>query len=524
MGDRVPAREGPWAKRAMDRLYGRIGSRMMFVYVGGSVVAGVVASAVGWAAGARLIGLSFSQAASVYALTLPTLLVFGLAGLAASIGRLRTILAWHGGGDSREAAIETWEALVSLREGVLWAAVLASVGLIPFAVYVTIRFSEPAWGVVILFLAPASQLAALWVFLVALGDLLARPMLEDVARHLPEDFEPRIKGMRLGLKALAPLPLVTFFAAGIVGAYGNLGAKGIDRLTIVFGIGLGTVVVATLIYLIINRSVLAPIDDLIAATRRVRAGDLSSGVPVVTADELGTLAHNFNDMIDGLRDREALRDEVVRRAKDLRASRERIVAAADAERRRVERDLHDGAQQHLILLKLKLAMAERMIEQDPVRAKELHAELQDDLARALTELRDLAHGIYPPLLESDGLPGALGEAVRLAAIPTELECDSAGRYRPELEAAVYFCCLEALQNAAKHAGEGARARVRIAQENGALRFEVRDDGRGFSLEGAGRSSGIQNMTDRIGALGGTLVIDSAEGAGTTVAGAIPLER
>jgi signal transduction histidine kinase len=152
----------------------------------------------------------------------------------------------------------------------------------------------------------------------------------------------------------------------------------------------------------------------------------------------------------------------------------------------------------------------------------MHAELRHELERALSELRDLAHGIYPPLLENEGLPGALGAAVRRAGLPATLSCDGAGRYSRELEAAVYFCCLEALQNASKHAGDGAKAELELAERDGALRFTVADDGHGYDAASINGSAGLQNMTDRIGALGGSLQIVSSPGYGTTVKGTVPI--
>jgi signal transduction histidine kinase len=280
----------------------------------------------------------------------------------------------------------------------------------------------------------------------------------------------------------------------------------------VAGIALGVVFIAAIIYAIVTRSVVDPIESVITATERVRAGDLEVSLPIISGDELGTLARSFNEMVGGLREREHLHRE-------LRASRERIVAAADEERRRVERNIHDGAQQLLVLSQLKVGMLER----DPGNA-ELVAEIRADLERALSELRDLAHGLYPPLLEAEGLVGALREAANRAGLPTSVDCDGAGRYRPEVEAAIYFCCLEALQNAGKHAGEGASATISLRHEEGSLRFEVADDGAGFHASNNGSGRGLQNMRDRIGALGGTVRIESAPGGGTTVAGQIPVAR
>jgi signal transduction histidine kinase len=215
-------------------------------------------------------------------------------------------------------------------------------------------------------------------------------------------------------------------------------------------------------------------------------------------------------------------DEVRRQAEALQASRARIVAAADAERRRIERNLHDGAQQHLVALAVKVRLARQLGEKDPAKANVLLEELGGDLEDALQELRDLAHGIYPPLLADKGLAEALASAARRAVLPTEVKATDVGRYQPEVEAAVYFCCLEALQNAAKHAGEGAKATVRLWEEAGGLLFEVADDGVGFDVKRTGVSGGFTNMNDRLGAIGGTLRVESAPDRGTKVAGAIPL--
>ena len=164
-----------------------------------------------------------------------------------------------------------------------------------------------------------------------------------------------------------------------------------------------------------------------------------------------------------------------------------------------------------------------MLETDPHEAATAIDEAIEELDHALAELRDLAHGIYPAVLESDGLPGALQAAAERSSMPVTVDADGVGRYAQELEAAVYFCCLEALQNAAKHAGDGAKVSVRLTQANGHVRFEVGDDGVGYEVAAIGTSSGLQNMADRIGALGGELQTESTPGAGTSVRGAVPVE-
>jgi signal transduction histidine kinase len=216
-------------------------------------------------------------------------------------------------------------------------------------------------------------------------------------------------------------------------------------------------------------------------------------------------------------------DELRLQADELRASRSRVVAAADAERRRIERDLHDGAQQHLVALAVNLRLARELAESDPDGARAVLEQLAGDVHEALEEIRDLAHGIYPQLLVDRGLSEGLRAAVSRAPLRARLEIGAIGRYRPDVEATVYFCCLEALQNVGKHAGPDARATVRVWEEQAGLRFEVADDGTGFDTRIEPRGSGLTNMSDRLGALGGRLSVFSAPGDGTRVAGAVPLD-
>lgn len=262
---------------------------------------------------------------------------------------------------------------------------------------------------------------------------------------------------------------------------------------------------------------------LIVAERRASAPAL----PAEADATLKELAREVGVAINNARLDSALSatlDDLRRHAEALQASRARIVVAADAERRRIERDIHDGVQQYLVALSIKARLARKMVERDPAKANSLLEELGQDIQKTLDELRVLAHGIYPPLLANEGLLPALTAAARRAALPTWVEAGDIGRYRPELEAAVYFCCLEALQNAGKYAGEGATAKVRIAQEGGALVFEVIDTGKGFDPKEEAAGIGLTNMTDRLGAVGGTLRIESTPGTGTTVRGAIPLDH
>ncbi len=215
-------------------------------------------------------------------------------------------------------------------------------------------------------------------------------------------------------------------------------------------------------------------------------------------------------------------DALRRQAEELRESRARIVASGDAERRRVERNLHDGAQQHLVALAINLRLTRDIVADDPDGASEMLGQLAEDVQATIKELRELAHGIYPPLLADNGLGDALRAAASRSPLTVRVDvADGVGRYPAEVEAAVYFSCTEALQNAAKHAGQ-ATVDLRLRTESGGLLFSVADDGPGFDPAAARGGHGYVNMADRLGAIGGTVRWDSAPGHGATISGSIPL--
>jgi signal transduction histidine kinase len=209
----------------------------------------------------------------------------------------------------------------------------------------------------------------------------------------------------------------------------------------------------------------------------------------------------------------------VRLIEELRASRRRIVTAQDERAKQLERNLHDGAQQQLVALGIQLSLAKRLAERDAPEIAATFDTLQQAATDALENLRDLARGIYPPLLADQGLIVALEGQARKAALQVEVEGDGIGRYPQEVEAAVYFCVLEALQNVAKYA-KASNARVRLADRDGTVTFEVTDDGTGFDPEHTPLGTGLEGMRDRLEALGGTLMIDSTPDKGTTVGGTI----
>jgi len=233
---------------------------------------------------------------------------------------------------------------------------------------------------------------------------------------------------------------------------------------------------------------------------------------------LDDLAHQAGLVIKNV----GLTSQLMQRLEELRMSRQRLVQAQDEARRRLERNLHDGAQQHLVALKVKLGLVEMLAAKDPAKANEMLEQLKTDTDEALETLRDLARGIYPPLLADKGLGAALAAQARKGTVAVNIDADGIGRYAPDAEATVYFCVLEALQNVQKYA-QASHAIVRVREEGGALRFVVEDDGQGFDPATAKKGAGLTNMADRLDAAGGSLDVASHPGQGTTVSGTLPVQ-
>lgn len=261
---------------------------------------------------------------------------------------------------------------------------------------------------------------------------------------------------------------------------------------------------------------------VIAVTRKPDGEPFSEAEDSVLTDiarQIGLALHNAQ--LDTAL--QASLDDLQLSNEQLQHSRARIVSAGDDERRKLERNLHDGAQQHLVALAVKLRLARDAVDDDPPDAIAMIDEIKNDVQTAIAELRALAHGIFPPLLASGGLREALPAAATRAALPTTVTCEATGRYGNDIEAAVYFCTLEALQNAGKHAGDNAEATVTVCEKDGTLHFVVNDDGAGFDIaSGAANGHGFVNIADRLGAYGGTVEVTSSPGCGTTIAGTIPL--
>lgn len=281
------------------------------------------------------------------------------------------------------------------------------------------------------------------------------------------------------------------------------------RVVFLNAIGIGFLCIFVPLF---TRSVTLPLRELTAGAERLKHADFGTPVPELASDEFGVLARTLNEAMEGMADRRRL-------AKEVRASRSRIVAAADESRKRIERNIHDGAQQRLVALALDVRLLE---EQAPrLSTDELgaaHRRIGDDLKAALSELRELARGLHPSVLTTDGLGPAVEQLATRSSIPVAVEVAET-RFPEAVETACYFTVAEALANVAKYA-QATEAGVRIEQQDGHVRLEVSDNGVGGADPKAG--SGLTGLVDRIAALDGTLTVDSPTGVGTTLTVELPL--
>lgn len=425
----------------------------------------------------------------------------------------RPLRRWVRGDHSEESAVAAHAWIIGgMPKLVAKGGVFLAIVTMPVAGYVGVRiYGLGPIGIVAFEVACLVALVGSGIFLFLVYEQSLRSVLLDISQ-VRNTSAIAVRGVSLRAKVMWFVPNAVLFAATL-SASTRTGRFGRE---VELAIWMGTAICATVTFgwvmaILLRRSVLERAELLGQALGRVAEGDLNQRLIASYGDELDEIVHDFNEMTEQLSAHDA----------ELRASRARIVAAADESRRQVERDLHDGAQQYLVLMELKLGLLARGVAEEPKNAA-LAAELKSDLDSALAELRDLAHGLYPAVLETDGLGAALRAAAERSPLSVSVDSDGVGRAAPDIEAAVYFCCLEAMQNAAKHAGEGASVAVTIGGSGGRLRFAVFDDGRGYDTDALGTSHGLQNMADRIGALGGELTIESTPGEGTTVSGSVPV--
>ncbi|MGW4599433.1 HAMP domain-containing protein [Streptomyces sp. NPDC004457] len=271
----------------------------------------------------------------------------------------------------------------------------------------------------------------------------------------------------------------------------------------------GSVVLVVGFAAYVTRGVVRPVRRAAAMAGRLAGGDLAARTPETGAGEIGVLERSFNRMAESLEESHA----------ELSTSRSRILAAADQARRRIERDLHDGTQQRLVSLVLELRAAQNAVPVDQPELKARVVRVGETLLAALDDLRELARGIHPAILSEGGLPPALRALARRSLVPVELDVHVPRRLPEPVEVAAYYVVSEALANTAKHA-RASCVRVRAHAGDDVLRLSVHDDGVGGAVPGQG--SGLVGLTDRVGALGGTLTLHSPSGHGTTLTARLPL--
>ena len=498
--------------RFLDRLWGRTGLRLIFVLVAGGQTIGWTMAAIAEILVARYLGMPTSGVMSVLAWSAGILVASAVVTLTicARVARPLTTISANSSAAQQQRAETVTDPVLNACFAVLGLLV------IPAHLVLFVLAFHPDIPTLVLLIIGGAELALViaWLALMMVpscGRVIRSRVQTVTGRKVPVLTKWKVRSRMV--YAIAPpalagssLGMLLFVQPSVPPEQLLVRVLGMTAV-ILFFLSVGAP--------LFTRSVTLPLRELTAGTERLKRADFSTPVPELASDEFGVLARTLNEAMRGVAERRRLAIEV-------RESRARIVTASDESRRRIERDLHDGAQQYLVLMELKLGLLKRAAEDNPA-LRALADEMSADLAHALAELRDLAHGLYPAVLESDGLPAALRDAAQRSPLRAKVDSDGVGRLSSEIEAAVYFCCLEAMQNAAKHGGDGASLTVTLGRDDGRLTFAVSDDGVGYDAGTRGASHGLQNMADRIGALGGELTIESTPGTGTTVSGWVPME-
>lgn len=490
-----------------ERIYRRIGWWMVVSFAVLAWTAGAVVMCMLIWIFARIYPLSASQVAELAgwlgAMWLVCVAMCFVHGVTVSLPLRRFE---RGEGDAAEA----WRAVVSVPMRALKFNISTGVVVIFPAAILSVAqvvpLSAPLVGLILLgtagnflySLTTSSFLSAVFI----------RPALRSISMKMSESASPE-SGLRLFDKTVFVLPALgismAMFGCGLaLDSHADM-ATAFTRLV---GVTVAATVATVPVTMLFANSVNIPIEELLLGTKRVKAGDYSKRVPELSGDELGELARSFNEAMAGLSERQQL-------AREVRASRARIVAAADESRKRIERNLHDGAQQRLVALALDLKLLEETSSGDLADALRQAGE---SVREALTELRELARGLHPQILTSDGLGPALSQLASRSKVPVRVEAP-VQRYPEPVETAAYFVVAEALANVAKYA-KAESARVTVESHNGSLNVEVSDDGIGGAALGAG--TGLAGLADRVAALDGRLTIDSPMGCGTRIRADFPV--
>lgn len=494
-----------------ERFYARFGWKVFLLVAAAVWTFGLILSE---AATLNVVRMHPIPRSNTIFLAVLVAVVIAAAGVIAQFIALRLVAPLRRTPRSQQDLAAAWEAAVSFP--LTFAVRSMTMGLVLISPAVIVGFGH-AFGFRIPLLIYAAigiaQITAVTVIvLIFVAAVLVRPFLTDLQKKL--EVLPSSQTVTLRTRLILLIPIgVGATATGA--AFAQPTRIGITTSTIVaialtsaFALFMWTPVTA-----LFAHSMLTPIADLQAATERIKHGDYSQPIAEMWADELGAVAVSLNEAMRGLSERQQM-------ARDVRESRARIVAAADASRKRIERNIHDGAQQRLVALTLDARLLETQIptmsDDETIAAVQ---QLAEGLKEALAELRDLARGLHPAILTTDGLGPALTQLAARSAVPISVDAPSE-RLPDQVETTAYFVAAEALANVAKYA-RATHAAVTATHENGRLSIEIVDDGVGGACASSG--SGLSGLADRVAAIGGRLTVESESGKGTRIAADLPVD-
>ncbi|CAM3569516.1 histidine kinase [Smaragdicoccus niigatensis] len=493
-----------------DRLYARFGWKVLILVAAAVWTFGLILSEV---ATLNVVRMQPIPERETIFLAVLVAVVIGIAGVVAHFIALRLVAPLRRTARTQKDLAAAWQAAVSFP--LSFAIRSMTVGLVLISPAVIFGFVH-AFGfrvpLLIYAVVGISQITAVTVIVLIYGAaVLVRPLLTDLYKKL--DALPSSQTVTLRTRLILLIPIgVGATATGA--AFAQPTRIGITTSTIVaialtsaFALFMWTPVTAMFAH-----SMLTPIADLQAATERIRHGDYSQPIVEMWADELGAVAVSLNEAMRGLSERQQM-------AREVRESRARIVAAADASRKRIERNIHDGAQQRLVALTLDARLLESQIptmsDDETIAAVQ---QIAEGLKEALAELRDLARGLHPAILTTDGLGPALTQLATRSAVPVSVDAPSE-RLPEQVETTAYFVAAEALANVAKYA-RASHATVTATHVNGRLSIVIADDGVGGAF--AANGSGLSGLADRVAAIGGRLTVESESGKGTRITADLPV--
>jgi signal transduction histidine kinase len=507
-------------ERAVERLYRKVGSRILVLCQGVHFLIGFGSSYL------CVLGfLRFVQADAATTLWVSAAWCGECAVVAAIAGggvvrAARPLKVWLDGPRTTSGAEEAWRTGIRLPFAAARWTFLTAAPTTPLNLYLLNR--AHSFGSNVGVFVAIGLVALIGSGLIAAATMLitpiaVRPMLLDIRATLGEQTPEPPSGLSVRVRLLAITPAL-FFIPLIAGAAATLrpnSAPGQTLVELAVGAAISAAVGIPFAFLL-AAATLRPLEDLLVATERLRSGDLTVRVPALAGDEHGELARTFNEAIVGLAEREVLAGQNAELLDEVRASRARIVAASDAERTRIERNLHDGAQQRLVALALDLRVIwEQAATDDQLRDDVERA--QTGLKAAVDELRELARGVHPSVLTTDGLRPAVRALADRSTTPVVIDIAD-GRLPSPIESTIYFVVSEAIANVDKHAGAN-RVDIGIQVDSHRVLVTIADDGRGGA--DPTRGTGLTGLADRVAAVGGRLAIDSPPGQGTRLCAEVP---